>query len=136
MICSTSTNHVHNLDVDLNNSNTNKTSPNSVNFPQPPANYPIPSLTSAFQCAIQGNNICELKALDKQYTHQLETNADFCLYNRFDLKTTHQTSWTTQYESWNSFKIKLIDEFWSINIFGREVNQIFDLLSYYDSIQE
>ena len=29
---------------------------------------------------------------------------------------------------WNEFKIKLIDEFGSIDIFGRDVNQIFDLL--------
>ena len=32
---------------------------------------------------------------------------------------------------WNNFKIKLIEEFRSIDIFGREVNQIFDLLPHY-----
>ena len=37
---------------------------------------------------------------------------------------------------WNNFKIKLIEEFRSIDIFGREVNQIFDLLPHYESVQE
>ena len=36
---------------------------------------------------------------------------------------------------WNSFKIKLIEEFRSRDIFGREVNQIFDLLPHYESIK-
>ena len=37
---------------------------------------------------------------------------------------------------WNKFKIKLIDEFGSIDTFGRDVNQIFDLLPSYESVQE
>ena len=37
---------------------------------------------------------------------------------------------------WNVFKIKLIEEFGSIDIFGRDVNQIFDLLPRYESVQE
>jgi len=36
---------------------------------------------------------------------------------------------------WNSFKIKLNEEFRSRDIFGREVNQIFDLLPHYESIK-
>ena len=38
--------------------------------------------------------------------------------------------------NWDEFKIKLIDEFGSIDIFGRDVNQIFDLLPRYESVQE
>ena len=38
--------------------------------------------------------------------------------------------------NWNEFKIKLIDEFGSIDIFGRDVNQIFELLPSYESVQE
>ena len=37
---------------------------------------------------------------------------------------------------WDEFKTKLIKEYGSIDIFGREVNQIFDLLPYYESVQE
>ena len=37
---------------------------------------------------------------------------------------------------WNNFKIKLIEEFRSIDIFGIEVSQIFDLLPHYESVQE
>lgn len=29
---------------------------------------------------------------------------------------------------WNSFKIKLIEEFGNIDIFSRDINQIFDLI--------
>ena len=37
---------------------------------------------------------------------------------------------------WDEFKIKLVDEYGSIDVFGREVNQIFDLLPYYETVQE
>ena len=37
---------------------------------------------------------------------------------------------------WDEFKTKLVEEYRSIDIFGREVNQIFDLLPYYESVQE
>ena len=37
---------------------------------------------------------------------------------------------------WNKFKTKLMDEFGSIDIFGRDVNKIFDLLPSYESVQE
>ena len=37
---------------------------------------------------------------------------------------------------WDEFKTKLIEEYGSIDIFGREVNQIFDLLPYYELVQE
>ena len=37
---------------------------------------------------------------------------------------------------WNVFKIKLIEEFGSIEIFGRDVNQIFALLPRFESVQE
>ena len=37
---------------------------------------------------------------------------------------------------WDEFKTKLIDEYGSIDLFGREVNQMFDLLPFYESVQE
>ena len=37
---------------------------------------------------------------------------------------------------WNKFKTKSINEFGSIDIFGRDVNKIFDLLPRYKSVQE
>ena len=38
--------------------------------------------------------------------------------------------------NWEFFNVKLIDEFGSINIFGRDVDQRFDLFPCYESIQE
>ena len=38
--------------------------------------------------------------------------------------------------NWQDFKICLIEEFGSIDIFGRDVNQMFDLLPRYESVQE
>ena len=37
---------------------------------------------------------------------------------------------------WSSFKTRLIEEFGSIDIFGRDVNQIFDFLPRYKIVQE
>ena len=38
--------------------------------------------------------------------------------------------------NWNDLKVGVIKEFGSINIFGREVNQLFDILPCYESVQE
>ena len=35
---------------------------------------------------------------------------------------------------WTTFKTKLIEEFGSIDIFGRDVNQVFNLLPRYESV--
>ena len=37
---------------------------------------------------------------------------------------------------WPSFKTRLIEEFGSNDIFGWDINQIFDLLPCYESVQE
>ena len=37
---------------------------------------------------------------------------------------------------WTPFKTKLIEEFGSIDIFGRDINQLFNLLPCYESVQE
>ena len=37
---------------------------------------------------------------------------------------------------WLTFKVKLIEEFGSIDVFGRDVNQTFNLLPCYESVQE
>ena len=61
----TPTNHVHNLDVDLNDSNTTSTSSSAVVLPQPPANHAILLLTALIQHFFQKNKIHELKAFVK-----------------------------------------------------------------------
>ena len=38
--------------------------------------------------------------------------------------------------NWNTFKTALIEEFGSINVFGRDVNQVFENLTRYESVQE
>ena len=37
---------------------------------------------------------------------------------------------------WDTFRVALIEEFGSINVFDREVNQLFNLLPRYESVQE
>ena len=37
---------------------------------------------------------------------------------------------------WPTFKVKLIEEFGSIDIFRKDVNQTFNLLPRYESVQE
>ena len=37
---------------------------------------------------------------------------------------------------WDTFRVSLIEEVGSINVFGREVNQLFDVLPPYESVQE
>ena len=75
-ICRTPTNHVRNLDVELGTDDTTPTPPTSSDLPPPP-NHPILLLSTAFKNAIKENRIYALKALSKQFIHQLETNLEF-----------------------------------------------------------
>ena len=62
-----------------------------LTFPPPP-NHPILLLSIAFKNAIKENRIYALKALSKQFIHQLETNLEFITYDHSDLATCYQTA--------------------------------------------
>ena len=211
-ICPTPTNHVRDLTEEMGTDDPMPNHPTSSDLPPPP-NHPILLLSKAFKNAIKENRIYALKALSKQFIHQLETNLEFVTYDHSDLATCYQTAediinslstttaenptlvqqprasfkppkldtpaWSgksadfypwlstilngfnlTQAEDnvkvaltqqaiplakrgpfnniidWPTFKIKLIEEFGSIDIFGRDVNQTLNLLPCYESVQE
>ena len=73
-ICPTPTNHVRNLDEELETGHTSPTPPTSSNLPLPQPNHPILLLSIAFKNAIKENRIYALKALSKQFVLKLETN--------------------------------------------------------------
>ena len=79
-ICPTPTNHVRNLDEELETGHTS------------PTHHPILLLSIAFKNAIKENRIYALKALSKQFILQLETNLEFTTYNTSDLATFYQTA--------------------------------------------
>ena len=82
---STPTSHVRNLGEDLDSSNASSTPPTTITLPWPPADHPILLLTSAFQNAIQTNNMHELEDLNHLYRNTLKSHLDFLLYDRFNL---------------------------------------------------
>ena len=215
LICRTPTNHVRNLDEALDDADTTLSSNDQ---PQPPPDHLILRLTKVLHNAIQKNNIHQMTAFAKQYTHNMENNPDFCHYDLSNLEDLYQTatniinshtamstplpsspptqraqppqasfkppkliienwdgqsynfySWLTSVlkgfelaqcdnpgklhhtlhaiplnkrgplnhiTNWDEFKLALIEEFGSINVFGRDVNQIFDSLPRYESVQE
>ena len=81
MICCTPNTHICNLDVVLNGSNA---SPTAADRPQPAINHPILILTTAFQDAIQENDIFELTSVDHQYVQAMKSNLDFLQYDCCD----------------------------------------------------
>ena len=85
MICCTPTNHVRNLDKALSSNDTSRTSPTTINLPQPPPNHTILILTNAFKNAIRENWIYTLNALYKQFIIQMETNLEFFIHEQYDL---------------------------------------------------
>ena len=92
-ICITPTNHIHNLDVALNNSDRPPTSPNSVTAtkrPPPPINHNNQILTAAFQDAILENDIFELTAVVLQYSLAMRSDLDFLKYDRSELKLAYK----------------------------------------------
>ena len=84
-ICPTPTNHVRNLDEELETGHTSPTPPTSSNLPLPPPNHPILLLSIAFKNAIK-------EALSKQFVLQLEINLEFATYDTSDLATCYQTA--------------------------------------------
>ena len=67
-------------------------SPKSVDLRQPPADHPIQLLTSAFQNAIQMNDVIELEAFNHLYCNNLKTNFDFSIYDCHKLHEIQQTA--------------------------------------------
>ena len=59
---------------------------------QPPADHPILILTSAFQPAIQENDLINLDSYINLYAHNLETNPYFGQYDCSNLHTSCQTA--------------------------------------------
>ena len=92
MICSSPNTHIRNLDVALNGSNASPTSLTIADHPQPPIDHPVLLLTTAFQLAIQKNDIDELTAINHLYIQTLGSNLDFWLYDRSNLHATQQTA--------------------------------------------
>ena len=92
LVCSTPTNHIRNLDEALNSSDATQTSPTTDELPDPPTDHPICHLNTALQLAIQKNNVNELKAFTKLYNTNLESNLEFCFYNRSVIQTTYLTA--------------------------------------------
>ena len=79
-ICPTLTNHVRNLDEELETGHTS------------PTHHPILLLSIAFKKAINENQLYALKALSKHFILQLETNLEFATYDTSDLATCYQTA--------------------------------------------
>ena len=91
MICNKPINHVRNLDVALNINHGPQVSPITTDR-LAPANHAILFLTAVFQLAIQENDITEITAVNKLYAQTLESNLDFILYDRSDLRAIRQTA--------------------------------------------
>ena len=92
LLCRTSSTHVPNLEADLDSSNASSTPLTSDELPQPPHDHPILCLNTTLQLAIQRNNIKELNAFTKLYDTNLESNLEFCLFNRSVIETTYLTA--------------------------------------------
>ena len=99
MTCGMPTNHVRDLNVKLNatnsiNSNTNSTNTNSpTNNPttlakQPP-NHLTVNLTTLFRNAILENDVFKLDAVMKQYANAMTSDPEFMIYDHTDLRTAH-----------------------------------------------
>ena len=91
MICNMPINHIHNLDVALNSNHGPQILPITPDDLSP-ANHAILFLTAVFQLAIQENDITEITAVNKLYAQTLESNLDFILYDRSDLRAIRQTA--------------------------------------------
>ena len=81
MICPTPTNHVRNLDEDLNIDESVSTTPTPVDLPQPPPDHLISMLTLRLHTVIQQDNVGLLKSTIKLLEKSMESNFDFVLYD-------------------------------------------------------
>ena len=94
MICPTPTNHVRNLDEELNIDESNSTPPTSADLPQPPPDHLISMFTRRLNTVIQRDDVELLKSTIKSLQKPIETNLDFFVYDcsAFD------TAWKTASE--------------------------------------
>jgi len=81
MICPTPTNHVRNLDEELNIDESVSTTPTPVNLPQPPPDHLISMLTHRLLTVIQQDNVGLLKSTIKLLEKTTESNLDFARYD-------------------------------------------------------
>ena len=81
MICPTPTNHVRNLDEELNIDQSNSTPPTLADLPQPPPDHLISMFTCRINTVIQQDNIELLKSTIKSLQKPIETNLDFFVYD-------------------------------------------------------
>ena len=81
MICPTPTNHVRNLDEELNIDESNSTPSTLADLPQPPPDHPILMFTRRLNTVIQQNNVELLKSTIKLLQKPIESNLDFCVYD-------------------------------------------------------
>ena len=81
MICPTPTNHVRNLDEELNIDESNSTPSTLADLPQPPPDHPISMFTRRLNTLIQRNNVELLKSTIKLLQKSIESNVDFCMYD-------------------------------------------------------
>ena len=91
MICPTPTNHVRNLDEELNIDESNSTLPTSADLPPPPPDHLISMFTRRLYTVIQRDDVELLKSTIKSLQKPIETNLDFFVYDcsAFD------TAWKT-----------------------------------------
>ena len=81
MICPTPTNHVRNLDEELNIDESNSTPSTLADLPQPPPDHLISMFTRRLNTVIQQNNVELLKSTIKLLQKPIESNLDFCVYD-------------------------------------------------------
>ena len=81
MICPTPTNHVRNLDGELDIDESNSTSPPPSDLTQTPPDHLISMFTRRLLTVIQRNNIELLKSTIKFLQKSTELNIDFCMYD-------------------------------------------------------
>ena len=91
MICPTPTNHVRNLDEELNIDESNSTPSTLAELPQPPPDHLISMFTRRLYTVIQRDDVELLKSTIKSLQKPIETNLDFFVYDcsAFD------TAWKT-----------------------------------------
>ena len=81
MICPTPTNHVRNLDEELDIDEYNSTSPPPSDLTQIPPDHLISLFTRRLLTIIQRDNIGLLKSTMKLFQNSTKLNIDFCMYD-------------------------------------------------------
>ena len=92
LVCCTPTNHVRNLDEELDSSEATQTPLTADQLPHPPPDHLILIITAAFKRALLKKDITILKSYVHQYLHQLKTNVEFMIYDCSDLHAYYLTA--------------------------------------------